>query len=131
MLGRLLLLVVVALAAAPLALADGSPVPGGADGVLAPGGKVRYLAVADGRRTMVEQIQVAGVRLLRARSVAGAWVVPGVAFDGTAGGLSGDGGTLVLTRPPTSAHPTWSDFHAVRTRDLAPGQRVHLKGAFS
>jgi hypothetical protein len=131
MLRRLLLLVVIALAAAPVALADGPPVPGGADGVLAPGGKVRYLAVADGRRTMVEQIQVAGVRLLRARSVRGPWVVPGVAFDGTAGGLSGDGGTLVLRGPQTSAFPKRSVFLVFRTSDLAPVEKVTLKGSFS
>ena len=80
---------------------------------------------------MVEQIQVAGIRLLRARSLRGAWVVPGVALDGTPGGLSGDGRTLVLTKSPVSVYPTWSDFRVVRTRDLAPVQRVHLQGSFS
>src|SRR5919202_4282037 len=106
MLRRLLPLVLVALVAAPAAFADGSPVPLAADGVSAPGGKVRYLTVTERGRTMVEQIQVAGVRLLRARSLRGAWGIPGVALDRTPGGLSGDGGTLVLTRPPTSARQT-------------------------
>jgi hypothetical protein len=128
---RRLLPLALALVAAPAALADGLAVPSGVDGVSAPGGKVRYLAVSDRGRTMVEQIQVAGMRVLRARSLRGAWVVPGVALDNTPGGLSGDGGTLVLTRPLTSAYPTWSDFQVVRTRDLAPVQRVHLRGSFS
>ena len=128
---RRLLPLAVALVAAPAAFADGAPVVMGVDGVLAPGGKVRYLAVTDRGRTMVEQIQVAGVRLLRVRSLRGAWVVPGVALDRTPGGLSGDGGTLVLARPSTSPHPRWSDFQVVRTRDLAPLQRVRLRGAFS
>jgi hypothetical protein len=128
---RRLLPFAVALVAVPAALADGAPVVMGVDGVLAPGGKVRYLAVAGGGRTTVEQIQVAGVRLLRARSLPGAWVVPGVALDRTPGGLSGDGGTLVLARPSTSARPRWSDFQIVRTRDLAPVQHVRLKGSFS
>src|SRR2546423_12979535 len=106
---RRLLPLAVALVAAPAALADGPPVPAGVDGVLAPGGKVRYLAVSDRGRTMVEQVQVAGVRLLRARSLRGVWAVPGVALDGTPGGLSGDGGALGLTRPPAPADPERSD----------------------
>jgi hypothetical protein len=80
---------------------------------------------------MVEQIQVAGVRLLRARSLRGAWAVPGVALDGTPGGLSSDGETLVLARPSRLDYPRWSDFRVVRTRDLAPVQRVRLRGSFS
>jgi hypothetical protein len=131
MLRRLLPLVLVVLVAAPAAFADGPPVPLAADGVSAPGGKVRYLAVSGGGRTVVEQIQVAGVRLLRARSLRGAWVVPGVALDRTPGGLSGDGGTLVLSEPPTSAYQRRSDFQVVRTRDLAPVQQVRLRGSFS
>src|SRR5919206_14191 len=103
MLRRLLPFVLVALVAAPTAFADGAPVSQAA----------------------------AGVRLLRARSLRGAWGIRGVTLDRTPGGLSGDGGTLVLTRPPTSARPTWSDFQVVRTRDLAPVQRVRLRGSFS
>src|SRR5207237_417148 len=55
MLRRLLPLALVALVVVPAALADGSPAPPAADGVLAPGGKARYLAVNDRGRTMVEQ----------------------------------------------------------------------------
>src|SRR2546423_6081588 len=128
---RRLLPLALALVAAPAALADGPPVPAGADGVLAPGGKVRCLAGADRGRTMVEQVQVAGVRLLRARSLRGAWGVPGVALDGTPGGLSADGTTLVLSGPQAWGEAEWSDFQVVRTRDLAPVQRVRLKGSFS
>jgi hypothetical protein len=131
MLRRLLPLVLVALVVAPAALADGPPVPSGADGVLAPGRKVRYLAVADRGRTMVEQIQVAGVHVLRARSLRGVWTVPGVALDGTPGGLSADGKTLVLSGPVAWGNAKWSDFEVVRTSDLASVQRVHLRGSFS
>jgi hypothetical protein len=131
MLRRLLPLAVLALVAAPMALADGPPVPSGADGVLAPGGKVRYLAVSDRGQTMVEQIQVAGVHLLRAKSLPGTWTVPGVALDGTAGGLSADGKTLVLSGPVAWGEAKWSDFEVVRTNNLASVQRVHLRGSFS
>src|SRR5689334_7470342 len=101
---RRLLPLALALVAAPAALADRAPVPLAADGVPAPAGKVRDLAGGGAERTMVEQIRVAGVRLLRARSLRGAWVVPSVALDRTPGWLSGDGGTLVLSRPPMSAY---------------------------
>jgi hypothetical protein len=131
MLRRLLPLAFVALVAVPTALGDGPPVPSGVDGVFAPGGKVRYLAVSASGQTMVEQVQVAGVRLLRARSVPGVWTVPGVALDGTPGGLSADGRKLVLTGPQAWGQAEWSDFQVVRTRDLAPVQRVRLKGSYS
>jgi hypothetical protein len=131
MLRRLLPLALVALVVVPAALADGSPAPPAADGVLAPGGKTRYLAVNDRGRTVVEQIQVAGVRLLRTTSLHGVWVVPGVALDGTPGGLSSDGKTLVLAPLSRLAYPKWSDFQVVRTRDLTPVQRVRLRGSFS
>jgi hypothetical protein len=131
MLRRLLPLVLVAFVVVPAALADGPPVVAGVDGVSAPDGKARYLAVSAAGRTMVEQIRVAGVRVQRVTSLRGTWVVPGVALDGTPGGLSGDGRTLVLSRPPTSAHQTRSDFQVVRARDLAPMQQVHLRGSFS
>jgi hypothetical protein len=128
---RRLLPLAVALVAAPAALGDGAPAPPAADGVLAPGGKVRYLVASGRDGTMVAQIQVAGTRVLRTRSLRGAWVVPGVALDGTPGGLSADGGTLVLTRPQPAAYAKWSDFQVVRTSDLVPVQRVRLKGPFS
>jgi hypothetical protein len=131
MLRRLLLPLALALVAAPMALADGPPVPSGVDGVLAPGGKVRYLAASDGGQTTVEQIQVAGMHVLRARSLPGVWTVPGVALDNTPGGLSADGKVLVLSGVVAWGDAKWSDFQVLRTRGLAPVQRVHLKGLFS
>src|SRR5437764_1418047 len=65
MLRRLLPLLVVALAAVPAALADGGtspPVSQGWDGALAPGGKVRYVAVGTGRDTAVEAIRTSAGR---------------------------------------------------------------------
>src|SRR5204863_7448130 len=56
---------------------------------------------------------------------------PGFTIDGVAGGRSGDGRTLVLIRPQTARAPTRSVFLVVRTSDLAPLERVVLKGNFS
>src|SRR5256884_4668548 len=129
MLGRLLLFALVALAAAPTALADGGSAPVAAEGVVAPGGKIRYLTLANGRSTTVNASRPNGV-VIRWRDIRGHWAIPGVTIDGTAGGLSGDGRTLVLIRPQTAPVPRRSVFQVVRTSDLAPLHRVVLKGNF-
>ncbi|TML58965.1 MAG: hypothetical protein E6G22_13625 [Actinobacteria bacterium] len=133
MLRRLLpfaLVALVALVAAPIALADGGSAPVAAEGVLAPGGKIRYATLTNGRSTTVNASRTNGV-VIRWRDIRGHWAVPGVAFDGTAGGLSGDGRTLVLMQAQTAPLPTRSVFQIVRTSDLAPVQRVVLKGNFA
>jgi hypothetical protein len=130
MLRRLLPLVVVVLVAAPSALADGGSAPVAAEGVLGPGGKVRYATLTNGGSTTVNASHPNGV-VIRWRDIRGRWAVPGVAFDGTAGGLSGDGRTLVLMRISTAPVQTRSVFLVLRTRDLAPLRRIVLKGNFA
>ena len=62
----------------------------------------------------------------------GSWGVPLVAFDGTAGGLSADGRTLILADPkdvnPQVKH---SSFLVVATKGFRVLQTVRLKGSFS
>ena len=130
MLRRLLPLALVALVAAPTALADGGAAPIAARGVLAPSGKIRYATLANGRSTTVNASRLNGV-VVRWRDIRGRWAVPGVTLDGTPGGLSGDGRTLVLMRPERVPFPRRSVFQVVRTSDLAPLQRVVLKGNFA
>src|SRR5919199_303279 len=84
MIRRLLPLVVGALVAAPVALADGGPAPTAAYGVLGPGGKIRFATLLSGRHTTVNASRTNGV-VLRWRDVRGRWGVPGVASDGTDG----------------------------------------------
>jgi hypothetical protein len=130
MLRRLLPLALVSLVVVPAALADGGGgAPISSEGVVAPGGKIRYLAVANGRSTTVNASHLNGV-VLRWRDIRGHWGIPGVTINGVAGGLSGDGRTLVLVRAQTAPAPTRSVFLVVRTSDLAPLQRVVLKGSF-
>jgi hypothetical protein len=131
MLRRLLPIAVafVALVVAPIAHADGGGAPIASAGVLAPGGKIRYLTLANGRSTTVNASHPNGV-VMRWRDIRGHWGIPGVTIDGTAGGLSSDGRTLVLVRPQTVPVPTRSAFLVVRTSDLAPLQRVVLRGNF-
>ena len=99
----LLMLALAALAAGyvSVASADGpqGPVPGvtsGGPGVLAPNGRIRYVAIPAGRTTIVESVQTQGGRILRWNEIPGAYGTPLVAWDGTTGGLSADGKTLVL-----------------------------------
>src|SRR5438067_3233553 len=118
---RLLPLVVIVLVAAPGALADGGSVQSAAEGVVAPGGKIRYATLVSGGHTTVNASHTNGI-VIRWRDLRGQWAIPGVASDGTAGGLSGDGRILVLVRAQAAPVPRRSSFQAVRTSDLAPLQ---------
>src|SRR5262245_44226759 len=103
---RTALLAATALVAAGIACgaarADGLPVVGGdagLDGVVEPGGKMRYVALHAGKGTLLLKIEQDGGRVAESRLLSGAYAVPLVAYDGSSGGLSADGGTLVLIRP--------------------------------
>jgi hypothetical protein len=129
------LVILAALAGACLlaagALADGGPGPGamqGWDGVPGGGGVSRFVALGAGSRTVIAKVQVRGGRVVQFRSLAGNYGIPMVAFDGTAGGLSGDGRTLVLAPPALGAT---SRFAVLNARNLAVQARIRLRGAFS
>lgn len=90
-------------AMAPTAGAKGFGMVGAATGVTVKGSPYRYVAIAPGRRdrlTVVERIDRRGGRVSRWWYLRGGYYVPAVAYDGSAGGLSADGSTLVLTQFP-------------------------------
>ena len=99
---------VLALAAAPAALADGFA--GYAlqtgTGVVSANGKVRYVAVAAGQAasasTSVESISTADGSILRSLSVIGSFGTPFIVQPQDGLGLSADGRTLVLADVPTT-----------------------------
>jgi MYXO-CTERM domain-containing protein len=96
---RLVLAVLVALAAAPAALADGGPSPGvtlGWTGLVTQDGGTRYVALPAGGNTAVAAVDARDGHVLRFGQVAGAFGIPTIAYDGSTGGLSRDGTTLVL-----------------------------------
>ena len=135
MLRRLFLCSIAALVAAPVALADGGSTPPGVqgwDGVAAPGGGVRYVTVGTGRDTTAIVIRRSDGRVLRYTTYPGSWGIPSVAFDGTAGGVSRDGATLVLTSTaggyPLKKH---SSFEVLSTKNLRQRARVDLQGDFA
>lgn len=115
-------LALVALAAAAdTAAAKGVgsiPAPGG---VVVPGGEHRYIAISPGtpgKKTIVAQVERRDGRLTRWWHLRGSFFVPAVAFDGTAAGLSADGGTLVLPRLTRQFPPRVSKFAVLDTERL-------------
>lgn len=129
-------LAVTAAAAADVGAAGGGPSPGtvsGWDGVRAPGGAVRFVALPSGAGvTTVAAVRVRGGRILRFASVPGALGIPQVAFDGTADGVSADGRRLVLASiagaPAPGARTT---FAVMSARTLRVERRITLPGTWS
>jgi hypothetical protein len=108
-----LLALVVLAATADTVTAKGvgaMPAPGG---VVAPGVEHRYVAMSPGspgELTVVAQVEREDGRLARWWHLRGSYFVPAVAYDGTAGGLSADGRTLVLSRSTRRFPPRTSRF---------------------
>jgi hypothetical protein len=134
MLRRLFPLVVVALATAPAALAGG-PSPGvshGGAGVVAPGGGVRYTTVGTTRHTTV--VAIRGGLVVSSTTIEGGFGIPAIDFNGTKGGLSADGSTLVLGDTAVRNGPYLkkrSSFAVLGTSPLSLQTRVTLNGDFS
>jgi hypothetical protein len=131
---RMLALAAVGLLAmAGTALGDGGPGPGvvqGFDGVAR--GKVRYVAFATGKGTVIQTIQIRGGRVIRYAMIDGDFGVPLVAYDGTTDGLSRDGRTLVLGDVSSSPVLTKnSTFAVVDASHLRLRAVIHLRGDFS
>jgi hypothetical protein len=128
-------LAALALAVAPAALASGTS-PGvllGGGGIAASGGTIHYVAVPAGSQTMLESVRVRDGKVLRFASFAGQLGVPVTTFEGSPGGLSADGSTLVLadaTQPGQTLRKT-SSFVAVFARNLTTRALITLHGDFS
>jgi hypothetical protein len=132
---------VAALALSALAIAAAAhaagPSPGlvqGSAGVSGPGQPLRFVTLTGPGLTMLESIERATGRVVKWRALGGEWGVPAVALDGTAGGLTRDGRTLVLADwvpPENSALRGSSDFRLVDSETLRTRGRVSLKGDFA
>lgn len=134
---RLLVLgaVLVAGATAPGAIAaKGGPAPDpllGWDGVTAPGGAVRYVALAAGGRTTVAAVRVRDGRVLRYGPVPGVLGIPQVAWDGTSDGVSADGRRLVLASISAEQVPTRTTFAVMRAGTLGVVRTIRLPGLWA
>jgi hypothetical protein len=133
---RAALVVSVALAGAGLASAEsrgdggkGSPgVAAGWDGVLTANAMVRFVALPNRIETSLAAVRVGSGRVLRYASLPGLFGIPLIAYDGTTGGLSRDGRTLVLADVEGGAA---SRFAVVRTRTLRTARIVALRGRWA
>jgi hypothetical protein len=129
-----LALALVALLPAASAAAGGLPpteAPAGRDGVVGPGGAVRFGAVWTPDHTVVTKAQIRGGRLLRTELLEGHWGIPVVANDWTAGGLSADGETLVLVRAPGTYPPRRTTLAVLGTGRFAVRRTIELKGKWT
>src|SRR5690242_3664154 len=119
---------------APNAEADGLPVLGvdaGPTGVTTAGGRDRYVTIPAGSNTVLARVSRDNGRILASRLLRGAFTIPAVAYDGSAGGLSGDGRTLVLIAPRASFPRAVTTFAVIDTPGLALRERLTLRGDFS
>ena len=114
--------------------ADGLPVLGvdvGSSGVSSSSAGARYVTIPAGSRTIVERVAQHGGQVLAWRSLRGIFTIPAVAYDGSAGGLSSDGTTLVLIQPRTSFPRAATRLLVLGGNSLRPRRLVQLKGDFS
>jgi hypothetical protein len=120
-----------ALAAPAGAEAAGGPVPAvqGGPGVSVRSSAAGYVAVAVGRRTLVEQVLRPGA-IARTRMLDGAFGVPGVAYDGSTTGLSADGRTLVLAEVLARFPVRRTRLVVLDARRLRVERRIALRGFF-
>ena len=117
-----------------VAHADGLPVLGvdvGSSGVSSDSDGARYVTIPAGGRTIVERVAQHGGQVLAWRSLRGTFTIPAVAYDGSAGGLSADGTTLVLIEPRTSFPRAATRLLVLGSDNLKPLRLVRLNGDFS
>ncbi len=130
------LVVAIALVGAGGTGANGSPYsPGlayGWAGVGAQSGSVRFVAFGMPKSTIVAAVRARDGRVLRSASVKGYYGVPLVAYDGTSGGLSGDGRSLVLSSyGPQPGTVGKTSFVVLSSKTLKPRLRIVLSGSWS
>src|SRR2546421_11649368 len=116
------------------AQADGLPVLGvdtSPSGVAALQAPLRYVALGSGSSTVVARIERNGGRVPGSVALRGRFAIPAVAFDGSAGGLSADGRTLVLLRPRLRFPQRRTTFAILDARRLRVRTTVTLRGDFS
>lgn len=122
--------------AALTAMGDGSPyTPGlvqGADGVVTPDHGIRFVTLATPKSTVVAAIRVRTGRVARSNVLRGFYGVPIVAWDNSTGGVSADGGTLVLgSYGPLPGDAGVTRFAVLRTKTLRKERTLALPGSWA
>ena len=129
-----LAVIVAAGAAATGARADGLPVLGidvGATGVTTAGSPYRWIAIGEGRTTLVERVARNGGSVVRWARLRGTFTIPAVAYDGSASGVSADAKRLVLIEPRSSFPRARTRFVLLDANGLGVYRTITLRGDFS
>lgn len=105
----------------------------GPSGVVSQDGTTRFVTLLDGpSRTVVARIDATNGKVIEFRTLGGPYEVPAVAYDGTGGGLSVDGRTLMLGRIDWAPVPRATRFLVIDPRRLWGKMRtIGLRGWFS
>ena len=94
-------------------------------------GDVRYVTV-QGSGTTIAAVDREGGRILRSKAFGTSWGIPLVSFDGTAGGLSSDGRTLILSDTNgVNPEAKRTSFLVLDTKRFRVLQKLRLKGSWS
>jgi hypothetical protein len=130
---RLACLVSLVLAAPAAAGGAGPPVSGldGRVGALSADGGDRFVAFVSGDHSVVARLHTAGADVARSRTIRGRYVVPAVANDNSGGGLSHDGGTLVLVNLRRTIPQKTTSLAVLDARRLRVTRTITLRGDFS
>jgi DNA-binding beta-propeller fold protein YncE len=124
----------LSMSTAPAASGKGIPVTGlSADprGLTAPGSDDRYVALEAVEGTVLARLAQDGGEVIAARSLNERLITPPVALDGTAGGLSADGRTLVLVPPRTGLALGRTTLEVFDAATLRSRDEFVLRGDFS
>jgi hypothetical protein len=127
---RFLIAILVALALAPFARADGLPIADASAPAMIGGENVtgRYVALPTERGTVVARM---GESVYASRLLEGRYTVPVIALDHSASGLSTDGSTLVLINPRRTFPRAQTSFVVLNARNLRTRTHIVLRGDFS
>jgi hypothetical protein len=134
-LAALIAVIAAALASAGAGANGSAYSPGlmyGWNGVGSKADGVRYVAFGMPKSTIVAAVRARDGHVLQSKVLRGFYGVPLVSYDGTAGGLSGDGRTLVLTSyGPLPGEAGKTNIVVLSTRTLGVRRHLVLNGSWS
>ncbi|MEK6326024.1 MAG: hypothetical protein AABM66_00665 [Actinomycetota bacterium] len=116
------------------ALADGLPTPGvytDPEGIVALDGNEHYVTRSEKDDSTLVRALSQSRRVLGSTTVSGRFVIPAVALDGSPGGLSADGTTLVLIQPRKRFPQRETHLAILDAQSLLLRKRLTLHGDFS
>jgi hypothetical protein len=102
-----------------------------AAGLTSPNGAARYATLQEAGGTVVLRVARNSGLVFASGFIGGDFTIPVVAYDGSAGGLSRDGSTLVLVRPRAAVPRVNTPFAILDARTLRVRSVTTLRGDFS